>query len=222
MSDYNKSNGIGTLHAGGNFSAAAAAVGKVRGITTAALGAAGQFAIVLGPEYAIDAGRSVVRADVRGAVPGVAEVAHLSDTTLGVFTFSAAGAAVSLPWNLSIKRKFGGGRTTYSPAGDQVASALIDVVDTVVTPVGPMRGLALLTPVVRTGAGVYTVTLDAGGIDPLNALVSVRPASTLAVPLDAIVVAEHTTDTSITVRSFNGGTPEDVNFYLEVERIAVG
>lgn len=232
MSDYNKSNGIGGLSVAGNFSAAAATLGKSRGIVLASIATPPNvFGVILSAAGGgMDALRTVYKASVTGAVPGVAELQQLSDSIVLVSTWSAAGAAVALPFNLTGKPKSGGGKTTYAPAGNVVVSALVDVVATVPTLVGPARGLVTPTAplvsaapaVVRTGAGVYTVTLDPGGIDPLNAVVTVRPADTALAPADRIVVAEHVSDTSIIVRAFDGGTPADSNFYLHVERIAVG
>jgi hypothetical protein len=229
MSDYNKSNGIGGLDLAVNVSAAGAVVGKSRGVAT--VGPVGAvFTITPQPGAIGGSTLDVLSADVRGAVPGVAEVAFVAPGgPIEVRTFSAAGAAVALDFNLSVKRKARGGRTSYGPAGNVVVSALVDVVDTVPVLVGPARGLA--TPaafpaaapaVVRTGTGVYTVNLDPGGIDPLNAIVTARPADTAPAPTDRIVVAEHLSDTVITVRAFDGGVAADSNFYLHVERIAAG
>jgi len=64
----------------------------------------------------------------------------------------------------------------------------------------------------RTGAGVYTVTLD----QPVDANESILLPNTTDGTGDFAVQAEHTSDTVKTVRTFTAGAAADHDFSLAV------
>ena len=172
MGEYNKSNGVGNLVLGANVTALGAIVGANLGLAGPPTPAVNVFAFSTGALGTIDPANVSMQASLTGAVGGIAVVSKTGDTSFVVATYNAVGASVALPFAVQGKARYGGGPLVRGPIGNTVLSVVYDIVGIVPTAVGPQRGVA---SIVRTGAGVYEITL-ADQVDPLNAVGFAAPA----------------------------------------------
>lgn len=211
------------LHAAARFDAAGAILGNALGVSAAAVVAStNQYTITWASGYQIDINDADVEPHITGATPGSVTIESQTDTTLVLRTWSAAGAAAALPFNVKVRRRFGSGAAVSRPPyGSLVASANVQIPAGVPTVTGRSNGVTGTLPTL-VGAGIVDVPLAGGGLDQRDATISLSPADPGATPGGLKLSWVLTGDNTLRVSSNIGGTPTTAAFQFVLERYLVG